>query len=115
MKCKFICISLLILAAMLSTACMSPMTPEHRLSLYGDRVPVTAAERTIVIRPDTKYVNVVGGEIVKFVVGEKSFAWDFNGISEGHVFDLNLAAPPGLLDHRVISYVDPNPKYPNGR
>jgi len=108
------CLLLIILAAMLSTACMSPMTSASILSLYGDAVPVAAAERAIVITPETKYVNVVGGEIVEFVVDGKSFAWDFDGISEGYVFDLNLAAPPGLLDHRVISYVDPNPKYPNG-
>jgi len=75
----------------------------------------TAAERTIVITPDTTYINVVGGETIKFAIGDKSFAWDFDGITEGYVFNLNSAAPPGMLDHTVRAFVDANPKYPNGR
>ena len=44
-----------------------------RLDLLGDSVSLNTAQRTILITPDTKYVNVTGGEIVKFVSGEKSF------------------------------------------
>ena len=104
-----------IFTAMLSSACVTSMNSTPRLDLWGDPAPVSAAQRTILITADTKYVNITGGETVKFVAGDKSFAWNFDGITEGYVFDLNQAAPPGVLDHRVIAYVDPNPKYPNGR
>jgi len=41
----------------------------------GDPAPAAAANRTIVITPATKYVNVEGGQTVKFVVGGKTFTW----------------------------------------
>lgn len=102
---------LTVFAATLPAACMSPMNSMSRLDLWGDPAPVTAAGRTIFITPETKYVNVAGGETVKFVVGDESFAWTFDGPSEGYKFDLNETAPPGVLGRRVIAYVDPNPLY----
>lgn len=86
------------------------MTWEQR---WGDPVADTAATKTIVIGPDTQYVNVTGGEVVKFVDGDKSFAWDFDG-PYAYTFELNRVAPPGVLDHRVVAYVDADP-YLNGR
>ena len=102
-----------IFTAMLSTACVSPIGSTSRLDLLGDPAPVSAATRTIVIAQDTKYVNVIGGEIVKFVVGDKSFAWTFNGSYSA--FDLNQIAPPGTLEHKLIAYVAPNPLYISDR
>jgi len=106
---------LMIFSGALITACAAPDRSMVRLDLWGDPAPVSAAERTVVIRSDTRYVNVIGGETIKFVVDGKAFAWDFDGITEGYRFKLNFVAPPGVLDHTVIAYVDPNPKYPNGR
>ena len=36
--------------------------------------------RVITVRPDTKYLNVFGDEVIKFVDSEtgKSFVWNFN-------------------------------------
>lgn len=102
-----------IVTAMLSTACMSPTGSSPRLDMLGAAAPVSAAERTIVIAPGTRYVNVIGGETVKFVAGDKSFAWTFDGAYSA--FDLNQAAPAGMLDHRVTAYVAPNPLYINDR
>jgi len=99
----------------LLTSCAASRDSAVRLDLWGDPAPLAAAERTIVITSSTQYINVVGGETIKFVVGDKAFAWNFDGITEGYRFKLNLAAPPQLLDHTVIAYVDPNPQYPNGR
>jgi hypothetical protein len=56
-------------------------------------------------------VNVTGGEIVKFVADGKSFAWNFDAAEYLAPFDLNLIAPPGTLDHKVMVYVAPNPFY----
>jgi hypothetical protein len=67
------------------------------------------ATRTIAIHPTTRYVNVTGGEIVRFTVGDKSFAWNFSGRPSS--FDLSAVAPPGMLDRKVTAYVAPNPLY----
>ena len=83
------------------------------VTLLGDPASPASASRTIAIYPDTRYVNVTGGEVVKFTVGDKSFAWNFNGRPTS--FDLNAVAPPGLMDHRVRAYIAPNPLYGGSR
>ncbi len=97
--------------ALTVSACTMTGPPIARVDLLGDPVPLTAASRTIVIDPATKYVNVTGGETVKFVVGDKAFAWNFDTQAFVSPFDLSLAAPPGVLDHKVIAYVAPKPLY----
>jgi len=79
------------------------------LDLLGSAATLAMATRTIVIRPETSYVNVTGGEIIRFDVGNKSFVWNFNGRPSS--FDLARIAP-GLLDRKVTAYVAPNPMYP---
>ncbi|MEP7102159.1 MAG: CzcE family metal-binding protein [Burkholderiales bacterium] len=78
--------------------------------LYGSAATVAMVTRTIVIRPDMGYVNVTGGEVVRFDVGGKSFVWNFNGTRSS--FDLSTIAPAGLLGRKVTAYVAPNPMYP---
>ena len=70
---------------------------------YGEAASPVAAERTIVIGPNTRSVNVNHGEVVKFVVNGQEFAWDFDGVA--HPFDLSKIAPEGTLDHSVTVYV----------
>lgn len=97
----------LIAAVALLTASVSSFAQSQpRLEFLGDPAPVIAATRTIVITPDTKYVNVTGGETVKFVVGEKSFAWKFN--DRNLSFDLSRTVPSSVLDHQVRAYIEPN-------
>ena len=105
MKPRFI-----LIAAALVSAC-TLQSPERPLSFLGDPAPVNAATQTIVIRPDTKWVNVTGGDIVQFIVGDKSFAWAFNVAVGVNSFDLRRVAPPGVLDHPVEAYIAPDPKY----
>lgn len=70
-----------------------------------------AADRTIIIDPDTRWVNVDNGETVKFVVGDKSFAWRFDTLNQT-VVDLSRIAPAGmLLDRSIKAYVEPDPRY----
>ena len=66
--------------------------------------------RTIAIRPDTSYVNVTGGEVIRFDVGDKSFIWNFNGTRSN--LDLSRIVPPSVLDRRVTAYIAPNPLFP---
>lgn len=91
--------------------CASNVTP---VELYGMPAPAAAAERTIVITPQTRYVNVEGGQIVRFLVGGKEFTWNFFIGRKSDAFDLNEVAPPGILTHRVRAYVSPDPRYING-
>ncbi len=98
----------------LTTACTSPLGSPPSRELLGDPAPVSAATRTIVITPNTKYVNVTGGETVKFVVGDKSFAWNFDASQYFAPVDLRRIAPPNTLDHPVTAYLEPNPLYRGG-
>jgi hypothetical protein len=89
-------------------------TPELRLDLLGGPANVSAAERTIVIQPGTRYVNVEGGQIVRFDVGSKSFAWHFMVGAGLSTVPLDKVAPAGILDHPVMAYVSPDPRYIGG-
>jgi len=99
-----------VIALTLSVSALSSMAATP-VDLLGETAPATAANRTIAITPDTKYVNVEGGQTVRFDVGGKTFAWDFDGAETVQSFDLEQIAPPGLLDHAVTAYVSPNPMY----
>jgi len=101
----------LVIAA--STAFAQDRDADKHLDLLGDAAPVAAAQRTIVITPDTKYVNVTGGEIVKFVVNNQTFAWHFDVAFTVTSFELNLVAPAGMLSQKVIANVERDPMYRN--
>jgi len=101
-------------AVILFAGCTTEMDLAKRISFLGDPAPIAAADRVVRIEPDTKYVVVTGGEIIRFNIGDKSFAWHFDGAGEYH-FDLNLVAPPGLLDHKVMAYVNPDPFLNGGK
>ena len=81
--------------------------PTVRGRLLGDPAPTADATRTIVIQPDTKYVNVVQDEVVKFVTDKQQFAIKFDGESDTP-FNLERIAPADALDHAVIVYVEPD-------
>ncbi len=101
----------IVFITLLLSACASALNPMPRPDLLGEPAPVTASMRTMIITPDTKYVNVTGGETVKFVARGKSFAWTFDGQTQAYAFDLRKAAPSGVLDHKVEAYVESNPLY----
>ena len=71
--------------------------------LYGEPADASAAARTVVVTPQTKFINVSRGEIVNVKAGSKEFAWDFDGLARP--FELNKIAPEGALDHSVRVYV----------
>ncbi|HTN65667.1 MAG TPA: CzcE family metal-binding protein [Burkholderiaceae bacterium] len=99
----------MLLAAITLTSCA---TRTSYTDLYGIPVPANGfADYSLTIGPNTKYVNVVGGEIVRFVVNDKSFIWHFMVARTIGRFDLKEVAPAGILDHSVIAYVKPDPRY----
>jgi heavy-metal resistance protein CzcE len=70
---------------------------------YGEPANPSYAERTIVVTPQTRFINVSRGEVVKLKVGAQEFAWDFDGLAQP--FELSNIAPEGALDHSVRVYV----------
>lgn len=71
--------------------------------LYGEPANPSYAERTIVVTPQTRSINVTRGELVKIKVGAQEFAWEFDGLAQP--FELSKIAPEGALDHSVRVYV----------
>ena len=76
-----------------------------RADLLGDPSTDNQAQRTIVITPATKYINVTEGDVVRFVVNGQTFVWNFDGSPGISSFPLNRVAPAGMLDHTVTAYV----------
>jgi hypothetical protein len=73
--------------------------------LYGEPAAAgSAPDRTIVVTPSTKYINVEHGDIVKVKAGSQEFTWNFDGVTRP--FDLDKIAPEGSLDHKVEVYVE---------
>ena len=95
----------LALVGVLASAAASAAVP---VSLLGDRADPGQAQRTIVITPATRYVNVTEGDVVKFVSNGNTFAWNFDSPSSVDSFQLNRVAPAGALDHNVTAYIEPN-------
>ncbi|WP_151637990.1 CzcE family metal-binding protein [Noviherbaspirillum aerium] len=108
--------SLLAAIGALAVSLASPAVPalETPVRLLGDPAPPEAAQYAIAITPATRWVNVTGGEIVRFDVGGKSFAWSFTGAGSVSAFDLKRVAPPGLLDRSIMAYIAPDPRYIGG-
>jgi hypothetical protein len=101
-------------ALLLSGTALSLTAQAQPADLLGEAVPASGAQQTIVVGPDTHYVNVTGGDIVKFVVGDKSFTWDFDTAGNIGSFDLSKVAPAGTFDHKVMVYVARDPTYAGG-
>lgn len=87
-------------------------TRTNYLDLYGQEIPASAhTSKVVSIGPGTRHVNVQGGDSVRFIVGDKVFAWHFNVARTINSFDLREVAPTGVLNHAVIAHVSPDPKY----
>lgn len=102
---------LLVFAGGSISAAQISLADRSYVHLYGDPAPATVADKTIEIRPDTRHVNVVGGDTVQFIINGQSFTWRFNVARTVSAFDLREVAPAGLLDRSVMAYVSPDPRY----
>jgi hypothetical protein len=107
-------LSILIATAAATVADASTACPARQpVSYLGNPAPAQAgADKVIVITDKTTFVNVTGGSTVQFIVGERSFKWNFeNGVAHVMPFDLQRIAPKGLLDHAIKVYVSEDPLY----
>jgi len=77
------------------------------ISLLGEPAVPEQAQRTIVITPTTRYINVTEGDVIRFVANGKVFAFNFDS-SAARSFELNRVIPAGVLDHTVTVYVARN-------
>ena len=75
--------------------------------LLGVLASPAEADRTIIITPDTRYINVKHGDVVAFKANGQEFAIRFNGSDARAAFNLQRLAPAGALDHPVTAYVRP--------
>ncbi|MBC7513710.1 MAG: CzcE family metal-binding protein [Herminiimonas sp.] len=98
------------LCALAGSITPAPVAAEQRIDLLGDPV-VAPIGRPLRIDAATRYVNVEGGEVIRFDVNGRSFSWSFSGPLAVTSFNLRRIAPPGMLDHDVIVYIAPNPYY----
>ena len=101
-------------AAPFIAATFSSASAVPRPDLLGDPAPPSAAERSIALGPNTRYVNVTEDDIVRFDAGGKSFTWHFQVAKGTTSFDLNSIAPPGMLQREVRVYVAPKPRWNGG-
>jgi hypothetical protein len=95
----------------LLTASLSASAVTPRADLLGSPVPPHAATHVMNISQDTRYVNVIAGDTIRFINGSGEFAWNFNVNPIVQTFDLNQVAPQGLLGHELRVYVAPSPLY----
>ena len=101
---------IIMLCALAGGTALAPALAEQRIDLLGDAVAAPIG-RPVRIGAATRYVNVEGGEVIRFDVNGKSFSWSFSGPLAVTSFNLMRIAPPGTLDHDVMVYIAPNPNY----
>ena len=81
------------LAAALAAAPSYSSTLSHQ-DLYGESIATNLpVEDTVVVQPGEKVINVSWGDSVKFVVGDQSFSWHFDGMPGNDRFKLSELSP----------------------
>lgn len=75
----------------------------------GMLVESTAADRSIEIGADTRYVNVTNGETVSFLVDGRRFSYTFDAWNSIAAIDLAKIAPSDVKVPPVRVYIAPNP------
>jgi hypothetical protein len=103
-------LGLTVVTAILCATAIPSVAATKRIDLLGSPATSTAADYTVHIAPDTKYVNVKLGDTVRFVAGGKEFTWFFDAENVWAV-DLAQIAPTGMLERSFIAYVSPFRRY----
>lgn len=98
----------LTVATLCLVACLSAAAQGASNLFWGSPVPVAQAGRSIVINPDTRWVNVAQGETIRFVAGSVEFGWKFDGPGS-RSFDLAQVLPAGAVTRPITVYVAGGP------
>jgi len=100
------------LAALLSGAAYS-QDRFGKDTLLGEPIPADGpVDKVVNIGANTRWVNVVQNDSVKFIVGGTTFAWHFP--IDKNAINLKQIAPPGTVDRDLYVYIAPNPAYLHG-
>ena len=78
---------------------------------FGTATSAANADHHVIVKQDTKWVNVDDGDTVEFNVDGKSFTWHFDTLRGESAFELSKIAPEGVDAGKVIVYVAANPLY----
>jgi Cu/Ag efflux protein CusF len=79
---------------------------------YGNPV-ANATGRVIEVTPQTRYINVIQGEVVTLKMGEQTLTWQVNTYPNVSTFPLARIAPETTAG-KVKVYVAADPAYQNG-
>lgn len=80
------------------------------MCIYGSSQTGQQAERVVNVDKSARTIGVNYGETVKFVDGDKSFTWTFNGLG-GRNVELSRIAPAGFMTHGLGVSVDRDPTF----
>ncbi len=90
-------------------SCATTIRPD----LYGTPVPEENAARTVIILPSTKLVTVKDYKTIKFVTGQRSFAWRFDPAPRLDQLYLHWIAPENMFAHDILVIVTTDPAKTN--
>ena len=112
---KVLVLTAVALAALASHAVLAEPEADfwQQSKIYGEPAPAVTPDETVRLRPNSHWVNVRYGEIVRFVTQgvngtERSFDWWFDVSPEVTSFYLRKIAPPDFPDRNVRVFIDPS-------
>ncbi len=82
---------------------------------FGDSAEGGRYDREIVVAPNTRWINVTAGQVVRFVLADTAnasaaFTWHFDAFSGG-VADLRRLAPDGMVAPNIKVYIAKDSHY----
>src|SRR5258706_15700351 len=90
-----------------------PRARSGKETLRGEPTPADSpVDKVVNIGANTRWVNVVQNDSVKFIVGGTTFAWHFP--IDKNAVNLKEIAPPGTVDRNLYVYIAPDPAYLHG-
>lgn len=97
--------------AALTLVCALAFAHAHAASPSGSPAAESATQRTIMLQPDTRHINVTRGETVTIVRDGQRFSWHVDTDSNVTVFALAAIAPKEMAVEGIKVYVAGNPFY----
>ena len=109
------------IAAFAACCILSLAAPAHAAtdaqyrSQYGSPAEGGRYDREIVVTPDVRWIDVVSGQVVRFVIADTAgpsatFTWYFDTFG-GRVADLSRLAPAGMEQRPVKIYIAIDSRY----
>lgn len=78
---------------------------------YGQVVTTSAVDKVVQVDASTRWVNVTDGQTARFVIGDKSFTFNFATWPGDQQVDLATIAPKDMIVPNVRVYIAANPRY----